>query len=342
MRRLPSLLSKKLRSEKGKTGPHSRRLQVEALEHRQCPAAVVLAGFVPGTAVLNVVEVSSDNSPIGPGATLTFTGDTPPGGGVTSALTITGGPGTTVNGSNSATFSVAFPGAITQINVAFLNDNDSLTVGTSTGIVNLPGATLNVLEGSGQDTFTMGTAGSPTASEVNNTLNAVNWVAVNLQGTGTESFSILDATVASFTVVQNDGPANSIQLWGVTANGQVTLVQGNGNGDTISVDQLNSTNPNTTIPSTLGALITSQGNGANDSAALNRTQARVFLTGVQGNGNGDSYFLGTGDTVGSNVAPGGSPAIYNGTAIFVQGAGSGDYFGVNNIQAGVMDVLQQD
>jgi hypothetical protein len=200
---------------------------------------------VPNTAILNITEVFSSNSPSpgGPGSNLTISGNTPPGGGPTSMVTITGGFETTINGMNAVTFTTAFPGAITAINISMLNDNDNIVVGTPTGIINLPGTTLNVTEGSGNDTFTMGTAGSTTVSEVNNVLNAVNYKAANVNSTGMETVDILDAMVASINIQQNSGDADRIRLWVVNANGQVNLSQNSGASDTISIDQLVSTSP---------------------------------------------------------------------------------------------------
>jgi hypothetical protein len=44
-----------------KTGPRPScaRLQFERLEDRQCPTGVFSAGFTPGTAILNITELSS-------------------------------------------------------------------------------------------------------------------------------------------------------------------------------------------------------------------------------------------------------------------------------------------
>src|SRR5947209_8504631 len=192
MRSFSKFVSKKLRSPKAKK-PQA-RLLLETLEDRRCPTAVVFAGFVPFTAILNITEVFSSNSPSpnGPGASLTIYGNTPPLGGPTSMITVQGGFETSINGMNAVTFTSMFSGAITSINISMLNDNDNITVGTPTGIINLPGTTLNVTEGSGNDTFTMGTAGG-TGSEVNNVLNAVNWKAANVNSTGTETVDILDA-----------------------------------------------------------------------------------------------------------------------------------------------------
>src|SRR5579871_1724795 len=169
MRRLLGILSRKPRPV------HARpvtRLQVEVLEGRLCPTSVVFAGFVPNTSILVITELFSSNSPSpnGPGSSLTISGNTPAGGGPTSMITVTGGFETTVNGMNAVTFTTAFPGAIAAINVTLLNDNDALVIGTPTGILNLPATSLNVTEGTGNDTFTMGTAGSATEAPVNNVL----------------------------------------------------------------------------------------------------------------------------------------------------------------------------
>jgi hypothetical protein len=243
------IFSKKLPSPTAKK-PRA-RLRLEFLEDRRCPTAVVFAGFVPNTAVLNITEVFSANSPAnGPGSSLTISGNTAAGtGGPTSMVTITGGFETTINGMNAVTFTTLFPGAITAINVTVLNDNETITVGTPTGIINLPGTTLNVTVGSGNDTLIMGTAGTPGGlgtggvSEVNNVLNAVNFKAANINSTGNEEVDILDAMVASVNIQENSGGGDKIRLWGVTANGQVNLAQNNGASDIISIDQLQSTNP---------------------------------------------------------------------------------------------------
>jgi hypothetical protein len=238
MHRLAEFLSKKLPPHRPKE--RTARLRLEMLEERECPTAVVFAAFVPFTAILNLTEVFGANSPSnGPGANLLICGNTPPGGGATSMVTVLGGFGTTVNGMNGATFTTAFPGSITSINVTFLNDNASLVVGTPTGILNLPGTTLNVTVGSGNDTFTMGTAGGAgNVPAVNNVLNGLNWKAANINSTGSQTVDILDATVASINIQENSGPGDRIRLWGVTANGQVSLSQNNGSSDTISIDQL--------------------------------------------------------------------------------------------------------
>src|SRR6516162_11713138 len=132
MHSFSKFVSKKLRSPKAKKP--SARLILEALEDRRCPTAIVFAGFVPFTAILNITEVFSSNSPSsGPGSNLTIYGNTPPGGGATSMVTVLGGFETTVNGMNAVTFTTAFPGAITAINVTVLNDNETIIVGTPTG-----------------------------------------------------------------------------------------------------------------------------------------------------------------------------------------------------------------
>jgi hypothetical protein len=306
---------------------------------------VVFAGLSPATSILNITEVFGGNTPApnGPGSSLTISGNTGPGGGSTSMITVTAGPMTRVNGVNAVSFTAAFPGAIKAINVNLLNDNDSLTIGTSTGMVNLPGTSLNVTVGGGNDTFTMGTAGSATAAAVNNILGGVTWKAANPNGTGTESVSILNTTVGSINVQESSGPGDAIQLWGVTATGSVTLTQNHGAGDTISIDQLNATNPGSPsptvslIPSALGTLRTSQGNGSNDNTTVNRTTIGNSYTGSQGNGMGDSFFLGAGDTVGTAVG-----SVYGGPVQLTQGTGSGNYLGLADLQAGATTLLQQD
>jgi hypothetical protein len=355
MRGFSKFVSKELRSPKAKKP--TARLQLEYLEDRRCPTAVVFAGFVPNTAILNITEVFSANSPSnGPGSSLTISGNTHPGGGPTSMVTVSGGFETTINGMNAATFTTAFPGAITAINVTVLNDNETITVGTRTGIINLPGTTLNVTVGSGNDTLIMGTSGGAFASEVNNVLNAVNFKAANVNSTGNEEVDILDAMVASVNIQENSGGGDKIRLWGVTANGQVNLAQNNGASDIISIDELRSTNPRydsngtwigesfTTISSIMGVVKTTQGNGRVDNTTINRTQVRVSLSVTQGTGDSNGIFLGQGDTVGSPVTPPGGPAteIYNGPVLLAQGTGSDDYIGVDNLTAGVVNLLQQD
>jgi hypothetical protein len=194
----------------------------------------------------------------------------------------------------------------------------------------------------------MGTSGSGTVSEVCNTLNAVNFKAANINSTGNEEVDILDAMVASVNVQENSGGGDKIRLWGVTANGQVNLAQNNGASDIISIDELQSTNPNpdpvTTISSIMGVVKTTQGNGRVDNTTINRTQVRVSLSATQGNGNSNGLFLGQGDTVGSTVTPPGGPVtrIWNGPVLLAQGTGSDDYIGVDNLSAGVVSLLQQD
>src|SRR5262249_10068620 len=98
--------------------------------------AIAFAIFVPSTGVLSINELFGSTS--GLGANLTISGNTVPGGGATSLITVTGGLGTTVNGVSAVTFTTAFPGAIAAINVSLLNDSSALTVGTPTGVINLP------------------------------------------------------------------------------------------------------------------------------------------------------------------------------------------------------------
>src|SRR5207244_7696579 len=181
-------------------------------------------------------------------------------------------------------------------------------------------------------------------------LNAVNFKSANINSTGSETVDILDAMVASINVQENSGGGDRIRLWGVTANGQVNLAQNNGASDTISIDQLQSTNPNptggstvTTIASVMGVVKTTQGNGRVDNTTINRTQVRVSLSVTPGNGNSDAIFL-AGDTVGSTVTPPGGPAtgIFNGPVLLAQGIGSDDYIGVDGLRAGVVNLLQQD
>jgi hypothetical protein len=357
MFRSRKLVSRKLRSPKAKKP--TARLLVETLEDRRVPTAVVFAGFVPNTAILNIQEVFSANSPSGgPGSTLIISGNTPAGtGGPTSMVTVAGGFETTVNGMNAVTFTTLFPGAITAINVTVLNDNETIIVGTPTGIINLPATTLNVTVGSGNDTLIMGTAGTPGSfvqggvSEVNNVLNAVNFKSANVNSTGNEEVDILDAMVASVNVQENSGGGDKIRLWGVTANGQVNLAQNNGASDIISIDELLSFDPvnaqvseGHVISSVMGVVKTTQGNGRVDNTTINRTQIRVSLSSTQGNGNSDGIFLGQGDTVGSTVTPPGGvdSGIWNGPVLLAQGVGSDDYIGVDNLSAGVVSLLQQD
>jgi hypothetical protein len=303
--------------------------------------SAVYASFVPSTSILAINELFA--GPRGTGASLTISGNTGPGGGPTSMITVAASMGTTVNGGNAITVTMAFPGAISAINVSLLNDNDSLTLGTPTGIINLPSTNLNVTVGGGNDTLVMGTAGSALAPAVHNTLGGVTWTAANLSSTGTESVSILNAAVGSISIQENGGPGDAIQLWGVTAAGSTTLAQSNGAGDTISVDQLNTTNPGTPTPtgslisSTLGTLRTAQGDGSNDNTTVNRTAVGVSLSATQGNGAGDTLLLGPGDTVGTAVA-----SVFNGPAQLTQGSGNGDYLGLANLQAGATTLLQQD
>jgi hypothetical protein len=356
MRNFSKFVSRKLRSPKAKKP--TARLFLETLEDRRCPTAVVFAGFVPNTAILNIQKVFSANSPSGgPGSSLIISGNTgATTGGPTSMVTVQGGFETTVNGMNAVTFTTAFPGAITAINVTVLNDNETITVGTPKGIINLPGTRLNVTVGSGNDTLIMGTAGGDFTSEVNNVLNAVNFKTANVNSTGNEEVDILDAMVASVNVQENSGGGDKIRLWGVTANGQVNLAQNNGASDIISIDELRSTNPRydsngtwigesfTTIQSIMGVVKTTQGNGQVDNTTINRTQIRVSASVTQGTGDSNGIFLGSGDTVGSNVTPPGGKAtgIYNGPVLLAQGTGSDDYIGVDNLTAGVVNLLQQD
>jgi hypothetical protein len=303
--------------------------------------AVMYTSFVPSTSILAINELFA--APQGAGTSLTISGNTGPGGGTTSLITVSGGVGTFVNGGNAVSITTAFPGAIAAINVNFLNDNDALTLGTQTGIINLPSTNLNVTVGSGNNTLIMGSAGSATVPAVHNTLNAVTWKAANLGSTGTESVSILNASVGSVSVQQNSGPGDAIQLWGVTATGSTTLTQNNGAGDAISIDQLSATNPGspgptvTLVPSVLGTLRTAQGNGNNDATSVSRTAVGVSYAGSQGNGAGDGLFLGSGDTVGTAVG-----SVYGGPVQLTQGTGSGDYLGLANLQASATTLLQQD
>src|SRR5579871_6152263 len=128
MRPFQELLPLTLRPLKGKKTVG--RPQVEVLEERRCPTSVIFAGFVPNTSILNINEMFSSNSPSpgGPGSTLIISGNTPAGGGATSMITVEGGFETTINGMNAATFTTAFPDAITAINVTMLNDNDNIVV----------------------------------------------------------------------------------------------------------------------------------------------------------------------------------------------------------------------
>src|SRR5262249_25460014 len=158
----------------------------------------------------------------------TISGNTAPGGGTTAMITVTGGSQTSVNSLSAITFTLASLGTLTAIDVTLLNNNDALTIGTPTGIVNLPGASLSVTAGKGNQTFTMGSAGSASAAAVNNVLSAVTWQVANVNSTASESVSILNAVVGSITVQENSGPNDLIQLWGVTANGSSTLTQNNG------------------------------------------------------------------------------------------------------------------
>jgi hypothetical protein len=308
------------------------------------PPAVVFAAFVPSTKTFAVVEMfhPRPSSPTAAGAKLTISGNTGPGGAASSMITISAGPATAVNGANGLTITTVSAAELTAINVNLLNDNVTLTVGTATGIVNLPGATLNVTLGSGNDTINVGTTGSPAAAAVNNVLGAVNVRAANPNGTGTESVSIVNATVGSASVQESSGAGDSINLWGVTASGSVTLTQNNGAGDTISVDQLNATNPGnpptvTLVPSSIGTLQTAQGDGSNDNTTVNRTTIGVSLTATQGNGASDALLLGPGDTVGTAVA-----SVFNGPVQLTQGTGNGDYLGLANLQAGATTLVQQD
>jgi hypothetical protein len=304
-------------------------------------SSAVFAAFVPTAGVLAISEMFAAASR--PGTSLTISGNTGSGGGVSSLVTVTGGLGTTVNGASAVTITAAFPGAISAIYVNLLNDNDSLTIGTPTGIVNLPSTALTVTVGGGNNTFVMGSAGSATVSAVNNVLNGLTWKAANPRSTGVESASILNAAIGSVSISENSGPGDSIQLWGVTVPGSTTLMQNDGPGDSVSVDQLNATNPGnpgptvTLVPSVLGTLWTAQGTGNTDTTSVSRTAVGVSYAASQGNGAGDGLFLGSGDTVGMAVG-----SVYGGPIQLTQGTGSGDYLGLANLQAGATTLLQQD
>jgi hypothetical protein len=99
-----------------------------------------------------------------------------------------------------------------------------------------------------------------------------------------------------------------------------------------------------TIQSVMGVLKTTHGNGRVDNTTINRTQVRVSASVTQGNGDSDGIFLGSGNTVGSRVAPPGAlpVLIWNGPVLLAQGTGSDDYIGVDNLLAGVVSLLQQD
>jgi hypothetical protein len=139
--RLTSLF-RKFRSSNPRTTPRSVRPQVEALEDRYCPTSLFAAGFWPGTAILNISNYFSTG-----GGSLWITGNTGPGGGPSSTITVIGGFATAVNGMNAASFSTLFPGSFAQINLSLLGGGQAFTLGTPAGIVNLPGTTLNITVG---------------------------------------------------------------------------------------------------------------------------------------------------------------------------------------------------
>jgi hypothetical protein len=256
-------------------------------------------------------------------------------------VTVIGGLQTTVNGMNAATFSTTDPAAMTQINVIFLNGNNSLDVGTVAGILNLPGATLNVLVGNGNNTLIMGSAGaSGGLPAFNNALNGFNWGATDVNSTGTESVSVLDTVVGSVNVQENSGAKDSIQLWGVQSTGSINLAQNNGPGARISLDQLASANPSTTVASVFGAVSAIQGNGSSDTISVNRSTISASLSAGQGNGDSDLLLLGSGVVV--SAAPPAPGTAGTGSVLLVQGAGNGDYIGVDNLIAGVTTLVQQD
>jgi hypothetical protein len=196
----------------------------------------------------------------------------------------------------------------------------------------------------------MGTAGGPGATpEVNNVLNALNWKASNVKSTGSETVDLLDGMVANINVQENSGANDRIRLWGVTANGQVNLSQSNGSSDSISIDQLVSTNPPgggnpILISSVLGLVKLTQGSGRADNLTINHTQVRIALSAEQGDGASDGLFLGSGDTVGSTTVLDSSPAttVWNGPLLIGQGSAENDYIGVDNLSAGIVTLLQRD
>src|SRR5262249_1983969 len=141
-------------------------------------------------------------------------------------------------------------------------------------------------------------------------------------------------------IQQNNGNNDSIQLWGVQSTGTVNLVQGNGSGDGISVDQLASANPSATVASVHGTVNAIQGNGNSDVIGVNRSTIAVSLGATQGDGDNDRLFLGNGMVVSAAAPPPGTAGT--GSVLLVQGAGNGDYIGVDSLIAGATTLVQHD
>src|SRR5579871_1869056 len=98
MRSFASPISKNARSVRRRPAPRHMRLQVETLEDRRCPAALVAGSFVIGSSILDVTDFAGSH------ANLTISGDSSSGG-PTSMITVS-------SGADAITFTPAGSGAL--------------------------------------------------------------------------------------------------------------------------------------------------------------------------------------------------------------------------------------
>ena len=88
-------------------------------------------------------------------------------------------------------------------------------------------------------------------------------------------------------------------------------------------------NPNSIGPNGPPSILTTQGNGAGDSASATNSKLPGNITLKQGNGNADSALI-SGVTVGFTVKIGGKNESFYGNLTINQGTGKGDTAAVKN------------
>ena len=304
---------------------------VEALENRMCPTALFSAAVTAG--VLNVTELAGNGSNVAISENAAH--DT---------ITVAGTGTTSINSGTSVSFFLPFT-PINSIKVTYLNNtaNDTLDVHD----VSLP-SSLTALLGQGNDTVDI----------LGDTFNSVGVTAQTPASSGKDHVTIDTVFTSLINVTTANGAGSSVSLSNVTGNGKVTVAEGDGSGDSISVnlsaiglttlmegngggDSIHVTNTTTL------ALTTTQGVGDGDSLSVDTVHAQS-LTATQGNGSGDSIDVSNLHANSANLTQGDGPSdslsltasTLTGSATIVQGNGSSDSIDVSNLHANLANLTQ--
>jgi hypothetical protein len=267
------------------TKQRRRVMTLESLEHR-IVLSDVSATFSSG--VLTIVSNVSSNPPIGGNAFDIIEGSSAGDLGKVTVKPATGSIATTVNG-----VGVPFttPAAVTQIDVIIVGANKSIaetvnllgpgktvptTVKNVTFTVTTANLTLNANNIDNSGTFTLNTTGGLNAHIDNSQFSAL-----TIKQTGPDACCAIvelgnDTITGAVSVTEADAASSQIIVQNGSSLGSTTLVQGNGNKDSVKV-----------VDSKVRELTITQGNGDDDSILVDNVQITAAGKGVstsQGNG----------------------------------------------------------